>query len=147
MLRSSQISMRSRLISTRSSRISMRPRRILKRSGHFLTNRTKTTGEMLPSMENEDFFRCNTVESVFFRFSCLDPSTNPPVSGIGGDDPPPTRHQRLVGRFSNWPSWLGGSVGGLVWTPLLPNKAPIITLHEKLGKKKKKEGIFLLKPN
>ena len=139
--------MRSRLISTRSSRISMRSHRISKRSGHFLTNRTKTTGEKLPSMENEDFFRCNTVGSVFFKLSFLDLSTDPPVSGIGGGDPPPTHHQRPVGRFWNWPSWLGGSVGGLVWTPLLPNKAPIITLHEKLGKKKKKEGISLLKPN
>ena len=131
----------------RSSQISMRSHRISKRSGHFLTNRTKPTGEKLPSMENEDFFRCNTIGSVFFRFSFLDPSTDSPISGIGGDDPPSTRHRRLVGRFWNWPSWLGGSVGGLVWTPLLPNKVPIITLHEKLGKKKKKEGIFLLKPN
>ena len=68
MLRYSRISMRSRLISTRSSRISMRSRRISKRSGHFLTDQTKTTGEMLPSMENEDFFLCNTVKSVFFFF-------------------------------------------------------------------------------
>ena len=91
--------MRSRLISTRSSRISMRSRRISKRSGHFLTNQTKTTGEMLPSMENEDFFLCNTVKSVFFfffMFSCLDLSTDPLVSGTGGGDPPPTRHRRPV---------------------------------------------------
>ena len=42
-------------ISTRSSRISMRSRQISKRSGHFSTNWTKTTGETLPSMENDYF--------------------------------------------------------------------------------------------
>ena len=91
----------------RFGQISTRSRRISKRFGHFSTDLTKTIGETLPSIENDDFFQCNTVRSVFFGFSCSDLLTDLPVLSSGGDDPPPTRHWRGVGRFSNQISRIG----------------------------------------
>ena len=72
------------------------------RSSHFLTGLTKTTCETLPLMENNDFFRCNTVISFFFfffGFSCSYSSTDLSVSGSRGNDLLPTRHWRQVYRF------------------------------------------------
>ena len=114
MLRSSQILMRSRLISTRSSRISMRSCQISKRSGHFLTNRTKTIGEMLPSMENEDFFRCNTVGSVFFQVFMFRSVNRPAGLGYWRRRPatgPSSASGWLILELAKLVGWVGWRVG------------------------------------
>lgn len=101
-------------ICTKSGRILTRFGRISMRSRHFSTNRTKTTGEMLPSMENNDFFWCNMVRSVLFKFSCSNLSTDPRISDSRGGDPPLTRHRSWVGWLSDRIGWIGRWVGSLV---------------------------------
>lgn len=88
-------------ISTRSGQISTRSRQISKRSGHFSTNRTKTTGETLPLMENDYFSDVIQSGQFFFGFSCLDQPTDLLVSSSGGGDPPSTYHLRRVRWFSD----------------------------------------------
>lgn len=112
MLRSDQISTRSRRILTRSGRILTRSHRISKRSGHFSTDWTKTTGETLPSTKNDDFFRCNTVESVFFFSVFMFRPVNRPTGLRFWRRRPAVDPSPVSGRP-------GGSVRRLVLTPLL----------------------------
>lgn len=130
MPRSGRISMRSSRISTRFGQISTRSCRISKLSGIILTrSRRDQANSRLIELKNRRnapiggeqlLFQCNMVRLVFsiFHVQTRQPARQSRVLEVDTRcQPSPPSGRPVLG--SNWLCWPGGSVAGLVWTPLV----------------------------
>ena len=91
----------------RSRHISKRTCLIFSSSGRISTDWIENIDEPLLSMVNGNFLVCRRSGRLKIDFLASDPPIDPPFSGSGGKDPPPTVYSiRLAGSRAGLDGWV-----------------------------------------
>ena len=113
--RSQRDQARSQRDQARSQKISKRLGQISRRSRWILTDWTTLDRRTLELMENNKFWCIRRSGRLKIGFSCLNPSTDPPVLGFGGGDLPSTIASIGLNGSRAGSARLGGLIGFRVW--------------------------------